>query len=115
VLNDIIRMAFSLFAIFGLPTNDPTLVVAVGLLIAIPLFILVIFVVLDFVHRLTSRRYYLRCMDCQYTGYSHELLARCPRCGGSVTYPRSGRILPASNPGPPPGDQLSEDKFYGGH
>lgn len=114
MLNDIVRTAFSLFAILGLPADDPGLVIWAGLLVAVPLFVLVIFVILDFVHRLTSRRYYLRCLDCQYAGYSHALLSRCPRCGGAVTYPRTGRVLPASDQPPDPGDQPSEDRFYGG-
>ncbi len=112
MLNELVRSAYSFFAVLGLPADDPNLVIWAGLLLAVPLFVLVIFVVLDFVHRLASRRYYLRCLECPYAGYTHQLLSRCPRCGGAVSYPRSGRILPDQKPGL--GEEPSEDRFYGG-
>lgn len=107
MLNELVRTAFSAFAILGLQPDEPGLIIWVGLLFAGPLFGLIVLVILDFVHRLTSRRYYLHCLDCQYAGHTHTLLTRCPRCGGAVTYPRSGRVLPASG-------RPSEDAFHGG-
>ncbi len=114
MLNELVRSAYSLFAILGLPADDPNLVIWIGLLLAVPLFVLVIFVVLDFVHRLPSRRYYLHCLECQYTGYTHQLLGRCPRCGGAVSYPRLARLAPDREPEGSPANGSAEDRFYGG-
>lgn len=114
VLAELVRWTYTLLAVLGLPADDPSLVIWVGLLFGTPSFILVVFVVLDFVHRLTSRRYYLRCLECQYAGYTHQLIGRCPRCGGAVSYPKLARLAPDQKPEGGPAEESPEYPFYGG-